>query len=180
MNTIKRGYTLLEILVVMAIIAILLSMLVSVMADFRRTVELQQASDFIASSINETKNYAANNILPDQVIIDKDSIYAYQILPTSNNLERRICEKYRSSSWDCTISGKIDMFLDMDDKIVLNPVGCDSILLINLTSDWQVGTYGTYGDNSCVIEMSHRDDSDIFRKFVFDGKNNTFEIEYGS
>lgn len=181
MKSIKRGFTLLEILVVMAIIAVLLYMLVRVMANFRRTVELQQASDLIVSSINETKNYSANNILPDQVIIDKDSIYAYRLLPTTNNIERKVCEKYMSAGWNCDISIKKDLFLDMGDKIVLTPEGCDSILLINLTSDWQVGTYGTYVDtSSCVIKMSHRDDSDVFRKFIFDSTKNTFEVEYGN
>ena len=58
-------------------------MLVRVMANFRRTVELQQASDLIISSINETKNFSANNVLPDGLIRDDKNIYAYRLVPVS-------------------------------------------------------------------------------------------------
>lgn len=182
MMKIKKGYTLLEILVVMAIIAFLLAMLIQVMANFRRTIELQQASDLIVSSVNETKNYAANNVLPDGLVIDNNSIYAYRLFPQSNDIERRVCQKIGNSlTWDCSISTKIDKFVDVqNNNIVLNTVGCDSILLINLISDWQVGSSGVYSDSVCQIELSHRTNSQIFRKFIFNGAKNTFEIEYGN
>lgn len=183
MKIIKKGFTLLEILVVMAIISILLYMLVRVMANFRRTVELQQASDLIISSINETKNFSANNVLPDGLIRDDKNIYAYRLVPQSNNIERKICQKISTSTiWDCSVSSKIDKLLNINNnKIILTPDSCDSILLINLINDWQIGNTGTYNtDTTCKIEMSHQEDPDIFRKFVFNGAKNTFEVEYGN
>jgi len=182
MIRIKKGYTLLEILVVMAIIAILLSMLIQVMANFRRTIELQQASDLITSSVNETKNYAANNVLPDGIVIDDESIYAYQLVPQSNDIERRVCQKIGNSIfWDCTISTKVDNFISLENNnVLLNTVGCDSIILINLISDWQVENSGTYSDSICEIELSHKTNPEVFRRFIFDGAKNTFEVKYGN
>jgi prepilin-type N-terminal cleavage/methylation domain-containing protein len=181
MKIIKKGFTLLEILVVMAIISILLYMLVRVMANFRRTVELQQASDLIISSINETKNFSANNVLPDGLVRDDKNIYAYSLVPQPNNIERKVCQKISSSTiWNCSVSPKIDKLLNINNNKIILTADCDSIILINLVNDWQVGNTGTYTDTTCEIEMSHQEDSDIFRKFVFDGTKNTFEVKYGN
>lgn len=184
MKLAKKGYTLLEILVVMAIIAVLLYMLTRMMANFRRTVELQQASDMIISSINETKNYSINNILPDGEIVDKDYIYAYKLeIDSTNNLKRSACKKKPTEFyWQCELGAKVDYFLqNMSNKIVfIGNNDCESIFLINLTGDWQTGDVASFPNGTCRIEMSHRDDSDIFREFIFNSEKNTFEIEYGS
>lgn len=180
----KLGFTLLEILVVLAIIAVLMYMIVQVMANFRRSVELQQASDQIVSAVNETKNFASNNILPDDVDVDDTKIYAYRLAPAGNNIARDVCSKTASSSspWDCSVSTKQDFLVaDFLQNIIITPQGCVDALLINMTNDWQYTPASAvdYTDiGSCQFELSHKQDNRIFRTFVFDATKNTFEVKY--
>jgi len=182
MKTYKTAFTLLEILVVMAIIAVLLYMLIQVMAVFRRNVELQQASDQIISGINQTKNFATNNVLPNDITIENETIYAYKLTPEGNNLTRRVCKKTGSVTiWDCSLTLEAESLLaNYVQNVVLHPVGCDSLLLINLVNDWQIINSDIYSDGECKLELSHEQDNRVFRTFVFNGSKNTFEVQYGS
>jgi len=180
----KTAFTLLEILVVLAIISTLLYMIVQSMSNFRRSVELQQASDQIASSINETKNFASNNILPDDVVVENDKIYGYRLTPNAenNNIVREVCSKVVDSpTWDCSISSRKDYLIaDFLQNVIIVPQGCINILLINMTNDWlyEVDGSGFLDTGLCHLELSHKQDIRIFRTFVFDAKNNTFVMKY--
>lgn len=185
----NKAFTLLEILVVMAIIAVIMYMIVQAMANFRRSVELQQASDQIVSAINETKNFASNNILPDDVSVseDSDKIFAYRLTPAGNNIIRDVCAKTvttLSTSWECNVSTRSDKLVsDFLQNVVIESVGCSDALLINLTNDWQYRlNYSLdYIDNNfCEFTLSHREDARVFRTFIFDAEKNTFEIKYGT
>lgn len=185
----KTAFTLLEILVVLAIISTLLYMIVQAMSNFRRSVELQQASDRIVSAINETKNFASNNILPDDVVIENDKIYGYRLTPNieNNDIVREVCSKVVGSlTWDCSVSGQKDDLVTAGSvqlrNIVITPQGCTSALLVNMTNDWlyeNTNSGSGYVDQySCVFELSHKQDGSIFRTFIFDAENNTFVIKY--
>lgn len=186
----KSGFTFLEILVVMAILAVLLYMIVQSMANFRRSVELQQASDQIVSGVNETKNFASNNILPDDVVIEDDKIYAYRlsINGDKNNIIRETCSKVTdiipTSNWVCSVSTKQDVLLaDSLSNIIIEPSGCVDVLLINMTNDWQYKTVTStpdyVDDTFCQFDLRHKHDPlVIFRSFIFDAQQNTFEVQY--
>ena len=188
----KNAFTLLEILVVMAILAILLFMMVRVISAFRRNVEVQQASEQIVAGINQTKNFSVNNILPDDVTLRTDSIYAYKLTPSAenDNIVRTICgQSVISSSWECSPSASISdseqyLVSDYVDNIVLTTEGCQSMLLVNLVSDWKIEDENIDGnfrdDIACSIKLSHKNDDRVYRTFVFDGKLNTFEFKYAN
>ncbi len=183
----KTAFTLLEILVVLAIISVLLYMIVQGMSNFRRSVELQQASDRIVSAINETKNFASNNILPDDVVIEDNKIYGYRLTPNveNNNIVREVCSKVVGSlTWDCSISSKKDDLVTGGSvqlqNIIITPQGCTSALLVNMTNDWLYEDInsGFVDQNYCVFELSHKQDMRIFRTFIFDAETNTFVMKY--
>lgn len=184
----KTAFTLLEILVVMAIIAVIMYMIVQSMANFRRSVELQQASDQIVAAVNETKNFASNNILPDDVNIlpDGKEIYAYRLTPSGNNVIRDVCSKTignLSNEWKCNISNRKDKLIsDFLQNVVIEGSGCSDTILITMTNDWQYKEQShdiTYSDAEfCEFTLAHKEDMRVFRTFVFHAEKNTFEVEY--
>ncbi len=178
------GYTFLELLVVMAIIAVLLYMLIQVIAAFRRNLELQQASDQITIGISETKNSSINNVLPDHVVPGTNEIYGYSLEVRDDRLVRilEVCIKDPiTNHLNCSYSGTpIDLvntqFLS---KVKISASGCDNVLMLNLTGDIKLGNGGTYSDSStCEFTLTHAADGRTFRVFVFDSVNNTTEIKY--
>src|SRR3972149_11416470 len=66
----KTAFTLVELLVVMAIIGAMLAMGIYAMVQFRRTIQLQQATSQILGIIKETQNLAKNNTLAKDVTAD--------------------------------------------------------------------------------------------------------------
>lgn len=179
----KKAYTFLEILVVMAIIAILLYMLIQVIAAFRKNLELQQASDQITIGISETKNLSNNNILPDGLIPATNEVYAYSLEVVSNRFIRSTCVRdILSSTWTCgSVGPQVDLVNSKLANIKLTSAGCDNILMINLTGDIKLGNSGVYIDTgTCEIALSHGEDSRIFRTFVFNSEENNSEIKYAN
>lgn len=180
----KTAFTLLEILVVLAIISTLLYMIVQSMSNFRRSVELQQASDQIASSINFI--IFNNHIIWKNIVTSKvfSFIYGYRLTPNAenNNIVREVCSKVVDSpTWDCSISSRKDYLIaDFLQNVIIVPQGCINILLINMTNDWlyEVDGSGFLDTGLCHLELSHKQDIRIFRTFVFDAKNNTFVMKY--
>lgn len=172
------GFTLLEILVVMAIIAVLLYFLIQSIAIFRRNVILQQASDQVSTVLTETSNYAGNNILPDGFSVENDKIYGYAIAIENNNLVRKVCTKALISNvWVCDNSTSETLLEDVLISIRLN-ADCEGVLFINLSGDVKIGSLGNFdSDGICTVELSHAEDTRIFRKIVFDGSKNNYEFK---
>lgn len=175
----SKGFTLLEILVVMAIIAILLYLLIQSIAAFRRNIELQQAADQIVTGLNQTASYAGNNILPDGYSVTNDQIYGYVITTESNNLVRKVCSKYITSTlWTCDDATSENLIEDILQN-VRTSADCDGILITNLSGDYKIGSFGNFdSDGECTIELSHREDPQVFRKIIFDGLKNNYRTEY--
>lgn len=156
------------------------------MANFRRSVELQQASDQIVSAVNETKNFASNNILPDGVAPGNEEVYAYRLTPVGNNIVRDFCSREvsnTSDTWTCDRSYSQPQMLISDylKNIVVEGSGCEDVLLITLTNDWQYREENNmnYTDiEYCEFLLKHKEDDRVFRTFVFNAKNNSFEVEY--
>lgn len=190
-NSNGSGFSLLEILVVMAILAILMAMLSRAITNFRQTSELQQVNDQIMSGINETKSYVNNNVLPKDINIQSTYIYAYQLTISDDktNIIRKICSfdtnlPMNADAWDCDISTRKDNLLSNQFKNIELSYSdeCNGVLLINLTGDWQYlsKTDNSYKDSgSCKFLLRNNKSAKIFRKFVFDTTNNSFELEYG-
>lgn len=179
----KKAYTFLEILVVMAIIAILLYMLIQVIAAFRKNLELQQASDQITIGISETKNSSSNNILPDNLVPAPNEIYGYSLEVIDDRLIRSTCVRdVSSSTWICgSVGPQVDLINNVLANVKLTTTGCDNILMINLTGDIKLGNSGIYTDTgTCEVALSHGEDSRIFRTFVFDSVKNNSEIKYAN
>ncbi len=108
----KKGFTLLEVLIVMAIIGILIALGAGGMIIWRENTEASQATEEILSVFKEIQTKAKNNTIPSGHITEPGQFaqvnsrnYGFFItkkmpdLPNGSNLIYRICWKNIGDNW---------------------------------------------------------------------------------
>lgn len=100
MNEIKKGFTLLEALVIFGIIAVLMSLGIFGVLSFRATLELQNSSSdvvsFIRSLQNRSRNVQSINLNGNQIVPD---FYTFTI--GENNISVNICDNVSNFDLEC-------------------------------------------------------------------------------
>lgn len=180
-----KAFTLVELLIVMAIIGMATALGIAGMISFRRAVLLQQSSEEFLTTLKETRSFAENNVLPFAAN-SSSKIYAYSIIFKGGNngkLERRLCSldtNTPGATWLCSPNGtnlKSDAFNDME--YVLNrPLGCEEILIENLTGDILIKRKlnQDYIDERCQIMIKHESIDKTNVIIDIDGELNFFKL----
>lgn len=114
----KNGFTLLEVLIVMAIIGILIALGARGMIIWRENTEASQATEEILAAFKEIQTKAKNNTIPFEHIDNQVEFaqvnsrnYGFMITTDSikgHNLIYRICWKDLSNGWDAAICSNIN------------------------------------------------------------------------
>lgn len=75
----NRGFTLIEIIIVIAVIAVLISIIVIPLSNFRQKQALQNSTNSIVSILNDarTKTLAGLNNVPYSVYLENEKIILY-------------------------------------------------------------------------------------------------------
>lgn len=172
----RKGFTLVELLVVLAIVGLVSGLGIWGMSAFQRAVTLQQAVDEVIAVAKETRNRAENNVL-EVTNTDDEKIYAYRLNFQGNDLVRALYS-YNNGTWEeesgTQRSEKSVIFEDIQYGIANN--GCQAVLFENLTGDMKVDLGSGYVDEDCVVRVQHKSAS---RQVIieFDALSNTFGIQ---
>ncbi len=174
------GLTLIELLVVMSIIAVLITLGVAGLINFRQTVELQLAQDEVQSTIKSTRTLAENNVLPiSSSDFNPNLLYGYNLNFDSDDIIRSICSRPDNGAWTCgdaSRSIKSTQLSNIELKINASK-GCSQIIFENLTGDIKVQTPTSgiaFLDEECELDIKHSQEDVAYFRLVVDGKNNTF------
>lgn len=174
------GLTLIELLVVMSIIAVLITLGVAGLINFRQTVELQLAQDEVQSVVKSTRTLAENNVLPiSSGGFDPNLLYAYSIDFNDDDIVRSICSRSNTGSWSCGASSRSIKSAQLSNiEFEINASkGCVQIIFENLTGDIKVQTPTsgiTFLDEECQLDIKHSQEDVAYFRLEVDGKNNTF------
>lgn len=160
-----KGYTLVELLVVMSIIAVLSSLGIAGMTTFRNAIEVQNASFELASLLqtyeNKSRNSVPSTAKTGSNVLDK-RVDGYAIFFTGSNYDIRYCMKV-GTSWDCTGVEVRNAKLSEYSEVTVTPIAADAsrcrgILFERLTAKISRLTNSrspAYSTGTCTIELVH-------------------------
>ncbi len=176
----SKAFSVIEILVVLAITAVLIGLSIFGMLQFRRVVEADQAVNDLVSVIKETKTRAKNNTVDTKngfVAADMiDHNYGYFLQFDSLQVKRYTCKKPRNQSvWvpstDCLTSNGEKLKKESFSNVGFDNLAvCDGILIENLTEKVivYIGNSPLLASPLLQIYIVFNDDSNvntrIFRK----------------
>lgn len=181
-----RGFTLLEILISMAILGTLAVLGIWGILTLRRSVELQQSTNDLVSVIKETRSTAKNNTITKNVDTD-NYIYGYVLEFTPNSIQRFLCAKDINSLvdvWNCITPGEqiiADFLYTQINVVTSGSAQCKKILFENLTGEIRIITATPtastpFSDGYCEIDLIHKQNSNKKTVFV-DSIKNSFGIK---
>lgn len=182
----KRAFTLVEILVSMAIISALVGLGIVSLSQFRRTMEADQAGDAIMAGIKETKNLAKNNsvngITSGSEMLNKN--FAYKLTFEGNTVYRQLCSKGFTDPWgspNC-LGTKVDLKPSSFSNVLLAPQAdspCDIVYIENLTEKmyaFKSTVPTTEVTSPCKIDLVFKDNSEKYRTLVIKPANGNYSI----
>lgn len=173
----KTGYTLIELLAVMAIIGILISLGIQGLLMMRSTIEVQETSKQAISMFSLMKNSAKNDVRKSNELNFKG--YRYRV-DGDNHIDRCTIVGYATSNpWDCVYDVEIEnsfigsnfelnVGVGVDDDPIQGVPKCRAIYFEHLTGDVLVETDSgsTLPSNAkCYIPLT--DTSNRFTNYVF-------------
>ena len=183
----KKAFTLVELLVVMAIIGAMLAMGIYAMVQFRRTIQLQQATSQILGIIKETQNLAKNNTLAKDVTADpnfNNLSFGYFLVFKDFNIYRTLGKRVQGPGQNWTIRDplttnglKSDIFGDVQ----IIPDNCYAVVFINLTGDIIIqqtqASIPQDLNTSCRLQIKHTQEAAFYKVISINIKNDTYKIE---
>jgi len=203
----KQGFSMLEILLVMAIIGVLLAIGTAGLTTLRVNMEAQQAINEVTSNIKDTQNKAQNDTVNTTATIEqlKANVFGYQLFtaldPVSNTygIYRQFCMKpiQPASAWNTHSSScsspellKSASFSNIDVSNVNYPgppaviSGCQTgkyggILFENLTGNIYVfdSTGAVSSSAKCVMSITIKTTSYNYAWIIFDSANGTYTLQ---
>ncbi|HLD03307.1 MAG TPA: prepilin-type N-terminal cleavage/methylation domain-containing protein [Candidatus Dojkabacteria bacterium] len=183
----KTAFTLVELLVVMAIIGAMLAMGIYAMVQFRRTIQLQQATSQILGIIKETQNLAKNNTLEKNVVADANFdkySFGYFLVFKDFNIYRALGQRLQGPGEVWRIRGSLPatgLKSDIFAEVQIKPVNCYAVVFINLTGDIIIQQTAANVpqdiDTSCRLQIQHTQEAAIYKVIDINIINDTYKIE---
>ncbi len=159
-----KGFTLLELMVVMGIAAALLALGTVGLISFRNTVQLDQVrSDFI-SQLRTAQNLAKNSVASAALGGDlfESKVDGYAIFLNGNNYSLQYCLKQEgSTNYDCSNAERTDLNPQPGTSIVISTSDankCLGFMFERLSGKmYSMSGYVTRPDStgSCVVSFTH-------------------------
>ncbi len=150
----KKGFTLLEVLIAMGIMAVLLGTSTYALIQVKATIELQNSFSDIISAFQTTQNRARNSVTKPGATVTVPDYVTVSFLPTTYKFQTCVKGTSRITCTDDTASTKATEILN----VTLQPSnGCTTIGFARLTSDIvSVDSNGiTNSIGVCTITIVH-------------------------
>lgn len=187
----KKAFTVVELMVVMAIIALLSGLGIQALITFQQTVQFQQAQADIITIFNNIRNQARNSVASKGEVIDGSTlpnavVDGYAIFFDDNTYSLRSCTITRRATSE--LEGSCNKVEDQDAKPIsvnevniypLDPSVCKGILIERLSVDFYAMediTSTLQNPAECVFRIEHSRNSELVRDIKIDLINNTSEI----
>jgi prepilin-type N-terminal cleavage/methylation domain-containing protein len=181
------AFTLIELIAVLAIMAIVTGISLQAMLVFRQTVQFQQAeSDFI-SALRTTQNRARNSVssaalLAQGVPLIEAGVDGYALFFRGNNYSMRYCTRVSAIRYDCLgveqPNLKAGEFSDVG-VISTDTNKCSGILFTRLNADI-LALGSEIGDTSntgtCTVIINHAINPFLQRQIQIDLVNNNIDV----
>lgn len=178
----KKGYTIIEVLIVLAIIGVLLALSMAGLTQLNRVLQADQASKDFISIIKETKNFAKNNNVSQET--DRTKLlthqFGYKLDFSGGTIKRSLCNKVYGASWQgASCPDAIDLKPQTYSNIIFKVVNCDAVIFENLTETVAFMYSGLETSiNKCEIDIRFADDNSLYRVLTFNSLNGDYSIEY--
>lgn len=174
-----KGFTLLELMVVMGIMAALLALGTAGLVSFRNTVELDQVRSDFVSQLRTAQNLAKNSVTSGVLGGDPftSKVDAYAIYLSENDYSLQYCLKQSgSTNYDCSNAEKADLNPQASSTVDIytnDPGKCVGVMFERLSGKmYSMNGYITTPNStgSCVITFRHSV-SGITREVTLDFDN---------
>jgi prepilin-type N-terminal cleavage/methylation domain-containing protein len=196
LKTNEKGFSLIELIVVMAIIALLIGLGTESLIRFRSTVEVQEAGRQLVSQLNLLKNSAKNDVRPPELTQVSD-IKGYQLLIDDNELDLNVCTSPTVNTavqrWaECSPNEQLSQrllelsinvnFTEDSVSDIQNADQCDSVFFESLTGDIRVSDSGTNTGSADtqtndICYIAYQDNDERLQQFILvDGLEDNFKI----
>jgi prepilin-type N-terminal cleavage/methylation domain-containing protein len=187
----KQAFTLLELLVVMAIMATMAGLGIQGLIIFRQTVQFQQTESDIITSLNTVRNMARNGVASQELKLTGGGLsnavvdaYALHFVDGNYSIYRcRITRAFSGDQASCTNLEKANLKGESLTEVNVVPVDaekCSTLLFIRLSGDVQslpgslVG--GPDDTGECVFTISHSLNDQLQRDISIDLVNNASDV----
>lgn len=192
----KKGYTLVELLAVLAIIMILIAAGTAGLLQLRRNMDADQDGKNLVSILKATQTLANDNAIDINDVNNNSStfinnIYGYLLFFDGSTVKRSICHRLFSDSWgisslsSCTPNPAEDLQPQNFANISLVPKNfdCNAVLMENVTGKFYflniTGTTASPSQNQnlCIVEINLKDTNSNYNQLVFNSGISSFDIE---
>lgn len=180
----NKAFSLVEIMIVLAIIGVLMGLGIYAMTQLRRTLEADQAVQDFSSIIKETEARAKNNTVPNGTAKSQliSNNYGYLLkFSEAEGIVRWVCHKALSDGWQDVVNdietkceARESLIAASYGNIKMKPDNCNSVIIENLTERMYFfdNSTGVIGD--CEVTVNLSNPSEYFRTLVFYDGNDSF------
>jgi prepilin-type N-terminal cleavage/methylation domain-containing protein len=197
----KKAFTLMEIIVVLAIMAVILGLGINMFISMSKSTTMTEATGDVISILKETQNMAKNNNLPktETAMLKAQSVYYYVVEFKSSatspygNINRYLFRK-KSGVWDTSPTNPIQTESGIKSKALSNIVNyqkdtseCSYVMFENLTgrifvskgnTQATLNAENTYNEptTDCKLTVNLATDSNFKKQIYINAANGTFGI----
>lgn len=186
----KDGFTLIELIVVMAIIAILIGLGIEGLLRFKSQVDLQTSGKQLITSLNLVKNSTKNDVRPSSNINFKGFEFKFDGVSSLNYLYS--CSEVSAqvgggNEWANCVSNEdfqnsiitSPLSLNLSNDVVAQVPRCSSVFFESLTGDILISSFDnlTARQSSCFVGFKDYNNRRTNYLYV-DGIQDTFQIYF--